>query len=1042
MKPRGYCLALAPAALFAAACSSAPEGGLVRCTPGETAACTCDGGNGTKTCRANGRFSACVCGTPGLPILELGGEPDPTDAADRLLGFGAVPLDGSAEATIWVRNAGGGVLTLELSTVERPFSVREEPPASLAPGEAVTLRFRFAPTHRGDVDAFVSILSNVGNPRIRLAGEGFEALASCVPNPLDLGTVVVGIPAPFALVCANHASEPWPAVAGVEGTDAGAVAVTLDGPLPAADGAWHLAGTVTATHEGPLTAGILLGAGGAPVAAVPLVAVARTESLEVPALVDLGFVSPGVTAATSFEVKNYAPAPRTVEAGWLSPGADTQLESRTAFPLALPAAVAGVPGVATIQVAIAARPDRLGTRADGQLLLRLDGEDAPRSVALTAFVGGPRISCSPAALDFGTVGVGYPTTLSLACANVGTDDPTREDDALVVRVSSPAPGIAAAIREGRAGYGVGEPLTVDVTLTPAAAGPIDGELRLETNAFDVPGGTIAVPLHAVALDLAPCDFRVAPSTLDFARAVRRDGNILEFGVQNRGAGPCQVRNLRLSDGCEAFSLPAGPAPTALVAPGATFRVPVEFRPPGSGAEGYHCEARLEVSNPDAGAVVVPLAGVGLDPCLWFAREVANFGGVVPGCASAALAMTAVDACPGTRAVRGVELAPTASGDFAVEDVTAPGAGGALVSFRVRYRPAEEGIDFGGVYVYADGDVPYFVPLVGRGSLDPTRTDTFEQNDRPKVDALFVIDNAASQDEQLLLAASVTPLLSFAQARGVDFQIGVTTDGLQPGGSCPGGASGGESGRLVPVNNLRPRVVTPQTPSRNGVLAENFKVGTCGSEHRLLDATLLALTPPAIDNCDDPRFAEPNDGNCGFLRDPAHLSIVAVSRISDASVGTPSSYVAAFRSLKPPRRPELLGFHAITGDRGTGCTLPGGVVVPRGDRLIEVVDALGGSFHSICTSDWTQLARELSADVFGYEACFPLGSEPEPGADGVFGEGDLAVELNGVVVAPVSGAGAAVWHYAATQHAVCFAPTAFPNPGTQLDVTYRAACQQP
>jgi hypothetical protein len=1031
-------LSLAPAVLVA--CESAPPGGLVRCDPGQTAACACeDGATGTKTCRADGRYGPCQCVDPSEPLLVLGGDPDPTGAADRLLAIGPAPVGGTVEAILPIRNSGEGWLIVQLSTLDRPFTAVEVPAEPLGLGEERTLRFRFSPTRTGAAEALVTVISNGGNRSIRLTGTGFEAGATCTPEALDLGTLVVGQPVAFAATCVTAATSPWSATVRVEGADAAAIAVALDDPLPGDDGAWRLTGTATAGHDGSFAARLLLvGAGDLPLAAIPVFGGVRNQALELPGAIDLGYLAPGLSRTVTVEVKNYGRTRRTLAAGYLASASDTQLRLDTSFPLDLPALAGAVPGVATIRLSFDALPERLGRRANGLLQLRLDGEAGDRSIPVTGFVGGPKITCVPEALDFGPVAVGYPTTLPFICINTGTDDPGRDDGELEVEPSSSDPAIAVAVRDGlRTGYRVGESVLVDVTWTPTAAGPFDGALDIATNASDVPGGAFAIPIHGEARDLAPCDVEVIPGALDFGRLERFREATLEVAIRNRGTDSCQLRNLRLAaDGDPFFSLPAGPVASALLAPGAIDRIPVRFSPLDESNEPFGGELRFEVSNPTAPAVVVPLSGGCHASCLVFDPAELDFGPVKPGCAGRMQTVRVTDTCTGRVVLGEVRPVPTPFPEFATGAAPITGPGGDA-TFEVGYRPADEGPDVGGFYVFDGGTVPYLLPARGEGST-VTRVDMLVQYDRPRADALFVIDNAAMLEVQDRLATNVPSLLSFARQHSIDYQIGVTSSGFSAAG-CPGDAGGAESGRLVPVDNTRPRIVTPLTPNLETVLAANLHVGTCGFEHQLLEAALEALSPPAIDHCDDPRFPQRDDGNCGFLRDPAHLSIVTVTAAADGSPGTPAAYAAAFRALKA-EDPGLVAFHAIAGEPTTGCSA-GGIIAAPGDRLVDVVLATHGAFYSVCSTDFPRLAQELSREVFGFERCFPLGARPDPGADGVLDEGDLVVVQNGVAVPPVRN-GASIWRLDADRGAVCFDVDSVPEPGDQLEVSYPAACLQP
>ena len=153
------------------------------------------------------------------------------------------------------------------------------------------------------------------------------------------------------------------------------------------------------------------------------------------------------------------------------------------------------------------------------------------------------------------------------------------------------------------------------------------------------------------------------------------------------------------------------------------------------------------------------------------------------------------------------------------------------SFRVhaKYAPVDEGTDLAALRFDLGGGSIYTASLVGQAADQADKTDTFMQESGAKVDVLFVIDNSGSMmEEQQSLGANFAAFMSAAIESGVDYHIGVTTTGLDSssGGwsQCPGGAEGGENGRLFPVDGSSPRIITPNTPNAEGVFAQQHPGG--------------------------------------------------------------------------------------------------------------------------------------------------------------------------------------------------------------------------
>src|SRR5205807_6448159 len=127
--------------------------------------------------------------------------------------------------------------------------------------------------------------------------------------------------------------------------------------------------------------------------------------------------------------------------------------------------------------------------------------------------------------------------------------------------------------------------------------------------------------------------------------------------------------------------------------------------------------------------------------------------------------------------------------------------------------ASQGGGRGAVRVYTDmRSEPFLSGITGGAQTAATIVDQWDQS-TPKVDLLIVIDNSGSMaEEQKALAQNLDHLWNRIALANADYHIAVTTTGMYPftGGfdHCPGGAEGGEAGRLVPVNNERPRLPTP------------------------------------------------------------------------------------------------------------------------------------------------------------------------------------------------------------------------------------------
>jgi hypothetical protein len=586
---------------------------------------------------------------------------------------------------------------------------------------------------------------------------------------------------------------------------------------------------------------------------------------------------------------------------------------------------------------------------------------------------------------------------------------------------------------------------VEVTYAPADDGVDGGAVRFSSNAID-PDYQVALQGHGV--ELPACDVDLVPPALRFGLVPLGSSATLEFAVRNRrpDAG-CVIQDLRLAPSCDpAFSLPAGDQASSWLPAGGELRVPLRFAPTRRAASS--CDVTFDVSDPGDPHRTVHASGSSADTCLALLPYDLDFGPVRPGCASRERELRVLDTCATPVTLGTIERAEGASDEFVLRYAAPAGTvvqpGREAVVAVLSYRPADEGPDVGAVLIGVQGAAaPNLATVRGRASSDASVTDRFDQLDRPKVDVLWVMDNSGGMlEEQASIAANVTQFLSFAQAQAIDYHVGVTTSGLSAVSGCNGGANGGESGRLFPVDHSSPRIVTPSTPNPAATLASNLQVGTCHFDAYLLDAAWRALNPPLVDACDDPRFPAPDDGNCGFLRRDAHLSIIAVTDGAEPAAGTVDYYYQGFLALKNGHD-ELFSFHAITGDPGTGCNGAATGAAEPGDKLVALANRTeGGLFRSICTNDWATTLRDVSAAAFGYRTCYVLTALPEDSnASGTVTdtEGELEVRLNGTVTPSTGPQGQPYWEYRQDRGAVCFYPLAVPESGTQIEIGYRVAC---
>ena len=155
----------------------------------------------------------------------------------------------------------------------------------------------------------------------------------------------------------------------------------------------------------------------------------------------------------------------------------------------------------------------------------------------------------------------------------------------------------------------------------------------------------------------------------------------------------------------------------------------------------------------------------------------------------------------------------------------------------------------------------------------------------------------------------------------------------------------------------------------------------------------------------------------FFREDAKLVIIFVSDEPDHSSPGWSSYLTFFDSLKPAG--DFVPYGVI-GDYPAGCTISS----PYGNAQFgagywDLIDHYGGSWYSICASDWGVQLQDLAGEVTGRRN-FRL-DETDPIVE------TIEVRVNGQVSTD--------WDYDETTNAVVFRDGSVPEEGQTIDIDY-------
>lgn len=958
------------------------------------------------------------------------GERDGELTGASTLDFGQVAVGVSTSRTLPLSNVGTAPLRIiaieAVPELPAEFRLPALPMEAVSPGDPLGLEVVFAPGRAQKLSGSLIIRTDSQrSPEITLglSGEGVFVAVNCTRS-IDFGKVQLNTQSVRSISCVNVGSVPATLqVAGASGLDANLFEVgeNLKEPIVTLEPGAGVGVDVRykASRLGKAQAEGIFEVRGAkdPALAVELLAEGYASTLvAAPGCLHFGPVSPGTTATRELLVVNGGNAPVTFEPTRLTDTTGVfQIESTEVDGVDAPLQILAPNAIAKMEVSFS--PKTIASYA-ADLLLYNDDPINPRiEICLDGSGGGADLLVQPQGIEFGRVAVGMTVKASFFAYNVGTPD----GGPLVIQ---------SVTVDDRARFAVAQPqvtqllpndppAVIEVTFKPQIEGSFYGAVTIRSNDGDQPALTL--PVHGEAAALSPCRWQALPSSLAFGGVSTGATATLATRIQNVGTDECIFAQVDLEPGSSAFSLPNGPIAVTSVMPGQSLTLPVSFQAQSAGK--YQGAIQFTVSDPAAATGRIPLRADGYDGCLVANPPAVEFGVQRLSCPATTYSVWLQNNCAGVAQIRSAALGAGVftPGEIAVTGPAAPYAlaVGQRLELQVRYDPVDDGDD-AAPYMVSTPTQSLSIPIHGVGSTDDHRTDRFVQQGKNDVDVLFVLDNSGSMtDKQNNLMVNTARFMQYALDQGVDFHIGITTTGIQPyaGGfvTCPGGVDGGEAGRLFPANGLRPRWITPSTPDAARTFADNVQVGICHWDEQGLEAAWLALSSPLVDSAQAPRSQLPNDGNLGFYRPDAKLSVIIVSDEEDHSPKSPATYTTFFRGLKGPGNEDRVKVHSVVG---RGC----GAAAEEGLRYMDVSNATGGLVLPICSNDWGSILGQLAEQTFGNRLRFPLSGTPE---------GTIEVAIDG---APTSG-----WTYDRSKNEVVFAESDAPLAGSTITIRYIPAC---
>ncbi len=970
----------------------------------------------------------------GCRVSGIRASADRVEVKDLALGY--VPVGATAQGAIEVTSSTPAPVQI-VSAVLAPgapagLRVRLANALAVPAGGTVGVAVDFTPAAAGTVDTEVTLgLDPGGSLAAHVTATAVTLDLAANPAAVDFGAVSLHARAARQVTLANGSPLPLSVQALVAGgVDFGLA--TADPVAVPANGSASVTLSFTPSSLGAQSASLALApCSGCAAVEVPIHGTGVGAVVTVkPTSLSFGDVRVGQRATESVTVANAGNEPLSLSAS-ASSGAPFSVS---------PAGAMEVPAGGSLTLAVSFAPPAAGAFADTLHLSTSDPGHPSIDVPLSGTGGSPAILVLPPALDFGDPPVASRVVRQLLIENVGDADPAvpplevqslQLAGSAALSLSAPALPIQLA---------PGQSTVVSVTFAPGAAGAIQGSLDVSSN--DPVEPAVTVPIDGAGRNPAACRWTAAPSPLDFGLLEPGQPITLEVGIQDVGADDCVISAIDTPPGGP-FSVPGGPIGPVTLGPGWVYDVAVRFAPTSPGETLGTLD--FTVSDPQAPVGQVPLVGGAAVGCLKMSPASLDFGPSGIACPPATKEVTLQNACAAPLTVDSVQVTGLSAADFSIGTASFPATlpPGASLPVPISFAPSPNEPDQepdGAALSIDDGEgQPRTVGLFGLALQQPSQEDDFTQQAAPKVDVLMVIDNSGSFGGQLqAMHDNADAFLQAALASGVDFHLGVTTTGIEPAtGSwttCPGGANGGEAGRLFPVDDSSPRILTPQTPNVVGVLANNVEVGTCHWDERPFDAAVFALTPPLSTSAKAPGTPWPNDGNLGFQRPDALLNLIFIQDDDDESVVPPGytirswvdHYVKILRGLKGPGNEWEITASAVTAVQG--CNHPADL----GVRYFQLVGEMGGTILSVCTTDWGGTLGQLAAQAFSLRLRFPLSKVPQSA-------GAITVTVAGVPVAATGPSGQANWTYDPTTGDVIFSPGSAPPAGSKIAIDYPIAC---
>ena len=485
------------------------------------------------------------------------------------------------------------------------------------------------------------------------------------------------------------------------------------------------------------------------------------------------------------------------------------------------------------------------------------------------------------------------------------------------------------------------------------------------------------------------DILAFPEHINFGHLVSgQETGLSEFAVINSGQRDLIINTPVLVSGNDRFSLGGLPDQEWTIAPQEHISFEVSYVPETFESNGAYIEVPSD--DPDEPLVIVTLEGYGDAPVMTVKPSEFDYGDISIGCDNEERVTITNDGnLPLT--IHSVTQMVTQPADIIMEFGTLPPPPwvidpGLSLDFLVSYVPTDVGADESLIEIAGDDPRTPEVEVLqyGDGDVEQWFVETHIQEEIPVLDILWVVDDSGSMNMfQTHLANNINLFIQAFVATGADYHMAVITT----------------------THSMIGSIIDGTTPNPELAIANEVLVGIGGSGMEFG----LQKSQDALSSANS---AGPGSA---FFREDASLIVIYVSDEPDHSMFW-TNYINFFDNLKPVGQ---FTPYAIIGDPPSGCEIPPRTRAQYGAGYWDIVDHYGGSWYSICASDWG-VQLQMMADQMAGQSAYGL-EEEDPIVD------TINVTVNGQAV---SG-----WEYDSNTNSVRFHIDHIPEPGQTVEIEY-------